>query len=120
MKIRRVLAVSSLVLLTAAPFAAKADAQGRASDACIQAFVDAYLPQHAVVRVRKQGPASGPLRVYARQYTIALSAQLGGSEGGLITARCVANYSGEVLILDGQTIEKSGAKPGLVATRLRP
>jgi len=69
--------------------------------------------------VRKQGPASGPLRVYARQYTIALSAQLGGSEGGLITARCVANFSGEVLILDGPTIEKSGTKPGLVATRLR-
>jgi hypothetical protein len=68
--------------------------------------------------VRKHGPAAGPLCVYARQYTIALSAQLGG-EGGLITALCVANYSGEVLILDGPTIEKSGAKPGLVATRLR-
>jgi hypothetical protein len=82
------------------------------------AFIDAYLPTNAVVRVRKHGPAAGPLRVYARQYTLALSAKLGG-EGGLITARCVANYSGEVLILDGPTIEKSGAKPALVATRLR-
>ena len=119
MNIRKVLAISSLTLLTAVSFAARADAEGRASDACIQAFIDAYLPKDAVVRVRKEGPAAGPLRVYARQYTIALSAQL-GVDGGLITARCVANYSGEILILDGQTIEKSGAKPGLVATRLRP
>jgi hypothetical protein len=118
MNFRKVLAVSSLALLTAVPFAARADAAGRASDACIQAFIDAYLPKGAVVRVRKEGPAAGPLRVYARQHTIALSAQL-GAEGGLITARCVADNSGEVLILDGPTIEKSGAKPGLVATRLR-
>ena len=118
MNFRKVLAISSLALLTALPFTARADAGGRASDACIQAFIDAYLPKDAVVRVRKEAPAAGPLRVYARQYTIALSARLGG-EGGLITARCVANYSGEVLTLDGPTIEKSDANPGLIATRLR-
>ena len=118
MNFRKVFAMSSLALLTAVPFAARADAAGRASDACIQAFIDAYLPKDAVVRVRKEGPASGPLRLYARQYTIALSAQL-GAEGGLITARCVADNSGEVLVLDGPTIEKSGVKPGLIAARLR-
>jgi len=110
MNIRKVLAISSLALLTAVPFAARADAEGRASDACIQAFIDAYLPKDAVVRVRKEGPAAGPLRVYARQYTIALSAQL-GVDGGLITARCVANYSGEVLILATQVVSEYGRDP---------
>jgi len=116
MNIRRVIAVSSLALFTAVPFTAMANAEANATDACIQAFIDAYLPKDSIVRVRKLGSAPGPLHIYARQYTVALSAQLGGSEGGLVTARCVANINGEVLSLDGPTIEKNGARPGLVAT----
>ena len=116
MNIRTILAVSSLALLTAVPLAARAGGEDRASDACIQAFIDAYLPKDRTVRVKKIGPAAGPLHVYARQYTVALSAQLGGIEEGLVTALCVANGNGDILTLDGPTIEPKGATPGLVAT----
>jgi len=95
--IRKVVALSSLVLFTGAPFAARAGAQNKASDACIQAFIDAYLPKDSVVRVRKVGSTAGHFQVYSRQYTVVLSAQLGGDEGGLVTVRCVATGNGVVL-----------------------
>ena len=95
MNIRNVLAISSLALLTATPFAVRADAGPKASDACVQAFVATYLPKGQAVRVRKVGLATSPLHVYARRHTVALSAQLSGSDE-VVTARCVANEDGVV------------------------
>ena len=43
---------------------AQADGADRAADACIQAFVDAYLPKDRLVSVRTLSPAPGPLGAY--------------------------------------------------------
>ena len=95
MNIRKVAAVSSLALLIAAPFAARADAEGKAADACVQAFVDAYLPKGHTVRVRKTGAAASPLNIYSRRYTVELTAHRGDE---LVTARCVADGGGVVTL----------------------
>jgi len=115
MKIRKVLAISGLALLTAAPFAANAGASARASNACIQAFVDAYLPKESAVRVRNVGPVANPLRIYSRQFTLDLSARTSATGNELVTARCVANLSGEVIALDNTTPLKARVEPGVVA-----
>jgi hypothetical protein len=115
MNIRKVVAISGLALLTATPFATHAGAAAKASDACIQAFVDAYLPKDSAVRVRKLGPAPGPLRFYSRQYTIDLSANAGATGAELVTARCVANTSGEVLTLNSTSAVRGRVIPGVVA-----
>ena len=100
MNIRKVVAVTSLALLTAAPFATATDRAGKASDACIQAFVDSHLPKGHTVRVRKLAPPTSPLDSYAKRYTLDLSARLASSGTQLVTARCVVTTNGEVLALD--------------------
>jgi len=116
MNIRKLVAISGLALLATAPFAANAGGAGKASDACVQAFVDAYLPKDKAVRVRKEGPTASPMHIYSRQYTIELSAHVSATGNELVTARCVANANGEVLTLANTTVEKKGAAPGFVAT----
>ena len=116
MNIRKVVAISGLALLTAAPFAANAGGQARANDACIQAFVDTYLPKDSNIHVRKVGPSASPLRIYSRQYTLDLSAHAGATGNELVTARCVANLSGEVLTLQNTTVAKGRVIPGVVAS----
>ena len=100
MNIRIVVAMASLAACAAVPFAAHAGAPQKASDACIQAFIDKYLPADSRVRVRKAGPPASPLQIYARQFTLDLSAYTGAGANGLVNARCVANVNGEVLALD--------------------
>jgi len=116
MNIRKVFAISGLALLAAAPFAAHAGAAAKANDACIQAFVDAYLPKDSAVRVRKAGPSASPLRIYSRQYTLDLSANVTATGNELVTARCVANLNGEVLKLQNTTVVKGRVIPGVVAS----
>lgn len=99
MNIRKVVAITSLSLFAAAPFAARADAEGKAADACIQAFVSTYLPKGQNVRVRKVGSTAGPMQIYVRRYTVDLSAHAGDGDE-LVTARCVASAGGEVLALE--------------------
>jgi hypothetical protein len=96
MNIRNVVVLSSFALLTAGQFA-HADASAKASDACIQAFVETYLPKDSAVRVRKVGATANPLEIYARKFTLDLSANAGGE---LVAVRCVANADGEVLALE--------------------
>jgi len=100
MNIRNVVAIASLAACAAVPFAAHAGASQRASDACVQAFVDKYLPADSRVRVRKSGQPAGPLQIYARQFTLDLSAYTETRGNGLVSVRCVANANGEVLSLD--------------------
>jgi len=116
MNIRKVVAISGLALLGAASFAANAGGAAKASDACIQAFVDTYLPKDTAVRVRKVGPATSPLRIYSRQYTVELAAHAGTTGNELVTARCVANLSGEVLTLENTSVVKARVIPGVVAS----
>ncbi|HEU5135079.1 MAG TPA: hypothetical protein VFU13_08045 [Steroidobacteraceae bacterium] len=116
MNIRKVVAISGLALLSAAPFAAHAGGAGKATDACIQAFVDAYLPKDAAVRVRKPGPAASPLGMYTRHYKIDLSAHVGATGNEPVTARCVANADGEVLALNTKPVSKDGVRPGVAAS----
>jgi hypothetical protein len=101
MNIRTLVAVSGLVALGAAPLAAQAHGSQKAADACIQAFVDNYLPKNHPVNVRKQLVPSSPLGTYAKQYTIDLSARLAHSGNQLVSVRCVANSAGQVIALEG-------------------
>jgi len=104
MSIRSLVIVSGLLALTAAPLTARADGSDRAADACIQAFVDGYLPKDRQVKVRTVSPVSGPLGVYQKRYTIELSAHLARSGTELVTARCVASATGQVIALDSPAV----------------
>ena len=92
--------VTGLLALGAIPFAAHADGSARAADACIQAFVDTYLPKDRQVKVRKLPHSPNLLGVYSKRYTIDLSARVSRNE--TVNARCVASPSGQVLVLDGE------------------
>ena len=98
MSIRSRVFITGLVTL-AAPFAAQANGADRAADACIQAFVETYVPKDKQVQVRKLLAASGPTSLYSRRYTIDLSTRL-TRDGDALTARCVASPEGRVITLD--------------------
>ena len=100
MRFRSRVLVTGLLTLGAMPFAAQADASTRAADACIQAFVDTYLPKDRQVKVRKLPHSPNVLGVYSKRYTIDLSARVSRDE--IVNARCVASPSGQVLVLDGE------------------
>ena len=100
MRFRSRVLVTGLLALGAMPFAAQADASTRAADACIQAFVDTYLPKDRQVKVRKLPHSPNVLGVYSKRYTIDLSARVSRDE--IVNARCVASPSGKVLVLDGE------------------
>ena len=93
MSIRSLVVIAGMAALTAAPLSAHADGADRAADACIQAFVDTYLPKDRQVKVRTVSPVSGPLGAYTKRYTVDLSARLSRSGTELVTARCVASAS---------------------------
>ena len=103
MSIRSVVVVSGLLALSSAPLTAHADGSDRAADACIQAFVDAYLPKDRQLRIRTLSPVPGPLGAFTKRYTIDLSARLSRSGTELVTARCVASATGQVITLDSST-----------------
>ena len=103
MNVRSLAIVSGLLALTTAPLTAHADGSDRAADACIQAFVDAYLPKDRQLTFRTLSPATSPLGAYTKRYTIDLSARLSRSGTELVTARCVASATGEVIALDRAT-----------------
>lgn len=98
MSIRSRVFITGLFTL-AAPFAAQANGADRAADACIQAFVETYVPKDKQVQVRKLLAVSGPTSLYSRRYTIDLSTRL-TRDGDALTARCVASPEGRVITLD--------------------
>ena len=100
MSIRSLVLASGLIALSATPLAAQAGGSERAADACIQAFVDTYLPKDRQVKVRNLSPVAGPLGAYTKRYTIELSARLVHSGADFVTARCVASATGRVIFLD--------------------
>ncbi len=112
MNIRTLVAIPGLVALGAAPFAAQAHGPQKAADACIQAFVDNYLPKNHPVNVRKQLAPSSPLGTYAHQYTIDLSARLARSGNQLVTVRCTANSAGQIIALEGPAPLREGSELG--------
>jgi hypothetical protein len=103
MRLRSRVWLIGLITLGATPLAAQAGGSQRAADACIQAFVDTYLPKDREVQVRKLPPIPSTLSVYVRRYTIDLSARLSRDE--VINARCVASPSGKVILLDSSTTD---------------
>ena len=107
MNIRNATAVVGLLVLALAPFTAHADRADRATDACIRAFIDAYVSKDQTVRVQKALWSSNSLDFYARQYTIELNAHRTGTKEQLAQARCVANRKGEVLNMKGAQVETS-------------
>jgi hypothetical protein len=110
-------AVSTLLALCAAPSTAQANGSDKAADACIQAFVDAYLPKDRTMKVRKLLPTAGPLSAYSKRYTIELSARLAHSGDELVMAHCVANAKGQVIELDALQAHSGVAARG--AAKLR-
>lgn len=99
MSIRKSLPVIGLALLAATPFVAHAGAGSKATKACVQAFVDTYVPHAKKVNLRISEPPLRPLTYAPRKVVVALSAHLpDGTE--LATARCVANVKGDVMVLD--------------------
>lgn len=100
MRFRSKVLVTGLLALGALPFAAHADASTRAANACIQAFVDTYLPKDRQVKVRRLPHSPTALGVFSKRYTIDLSARISREE--IVNARCVASPSGQVLELDGE------------------
>ena len=118
MSIRSALAISGLIALAATPLAAQADGSGRATDACIAAFVETYVPEGRTVRVHKSEPAAGPLAYYTKQYTIALSAH-SASGVEIAQARCVASRRGDVIVLDRPLPETYVARADVKAAVVR-
>lgn len=114
MNIRKVVTLSSLIALAAAPFVAQADGPEKATDACIQAFVDQYVPKGHTVRVHKKMPVPSNLDSYVRRYTIALSATLATSGTELASARCVVSSGGNVIVLDSPPVETYAANADFV------
>lgn len=113
MNLRNLVAVSGLIALGATPFAAQAHGAETAADACIQAFVDTYLPKDKSVQIRTLSPIAGPLGIYTKRYTIDLSARLSRNGDELVTARCVANANGRVLDLSNTSEAKTPASAGV-------
>jgi len=109
MNIHKAVALSGLVALAAAPFVAQAGGPGKATDACIQAFVDQYVPKGHTVRVHKKMPVPSNLDSFVRRYTIALSATLATSGAELASARCVVSSGGEVIVLDSPPVASYAA-----------
>ena len=104
MNIRTLVAFSGLLALGAAPLTSYASGSSKAADACIQAFIDTYLPKDRPVQVRKLPPASqGVLNSFSKRYTIELRARAARSGTEIVTAQCVANAAGEVLKIDSAT-----------------
>ena len=119
MSIRRAVAVSGLIVLAAAPFAAQAEGSAKATQACIDAFVEAYVPEGHAVRVQTSEPAAGPLVYFVKQYTIALSAHYSRSGQEIAQARCVASRRGDVIVLDRPPVETYIAKADVRAAVLK-
>ena len=113
MRFRNVLAVSGLIALGATPFAAQAGGSDKAADACIQAFVDTYLPKDRSVQIKTLSPIPGPLGIYTKRYTVDLSAKLSRNGEELVTARCVANAYGRVLDLSNTSVAKAPVNAGV-------
>lgn len=108
MRRRSRMLITGLMALAAMPFAAQAGGSNTAAAACIQAFVETYLPKDRQVQVRRLPASPSSFGVYARRYTIDLSARLSRDE--VISARCVASSSGRVLEL-GMPIEAPTGGP---------
>ena len=117
MSIRNVAAACGLIVMSATPFAAHAGGPDTAADACIQAFVDTYLPNATPMQIRTLSPVPGPLGVYIKKYTIDLSARLARGGEELVTARCIADANGRVIALDRQP--PGDARGGIAAARLK-
>ena len=112
MKIRPWVAAAGLIALGSAPFTAQAHGPQNAADACIQAFVDNYLPKNHPVKVRRQLAPSSLLGTYAHRYTIDLSARLAHGGDQLVTVRCTANSAGQIIALEGPPPARQGAELG--------
>lgn len=118
--VRKALALSALLSLTATPFTTQAADSDRALDACVSAFVDRYLPGRTVT-VHKRAPAPGPLDILTRedQYTIVIDARGKRSGEQLAQAQCVASRRGDVIVLDNSVTPEQIAKADFRATLLR-
>ena len=101
MKVRSLGWVTGLLATCMTALPVHADASVRATNTCVQAFVDTYLPKDQQIQVRTPSHAPNPLRAYARQITIELSARLSRSGTELVTARCIVSTSGELIALEG-------------------
>ena len=110
MNIRTLVALSGLVALGAAPIAAQAYGSNTAADACVQAFVDTYLPKDRAVKLRWLAPAGSPLGNYARRYTIDLSARVSRNGNEIVSARCVASAGGRVIELASRAVAPVGTE----------
>ena len=118
--VRKTLALSALLSLTATPFATQAAGIDRAVDACVSSFVARYLPDQQVT-VRKLMPAPGPLDVldHKNHYQIVLDARGRHSGELLAQAQCVASRRGDVIVLDNAVTPEFVAKADFRAALLR-
>lgn len=107
MTIRTLVLMPGLLALGLAPLTAHADGADKAANACIQAFVDNYLPKNRPVQVRNLLPAAGAVGNYTRRYTIELTARLTHTGTELVTARCTASTSGKIIDIDAVVSDAS-------------
>lgn len=116
----RTAAAVALASLIATPLVAQAVGPDRALDACIDAFVDRYLPDHAVT-VTKRVPAPGPLDAFVRRdhLTIVLDARSKSSGEQLAKATCVASRRGDVIVLEKSATPEHFITADFRATILR-
>lgn len=94
----------------------------QAIDACVKSFVETYIPQDRVVRIRKRQPPLSPLGIlndWKGTYTIALSARGARTGEEIAEARCVASAQGEVIVMDSPARETYIAKADFAAVVAR-
>jgi hypothetical protein len=120
MNARRILLTAGTLVLAATPLATYAGPK-QAIDACVQSFVETYLPDR-VVRVHTRQPALGPLGILNDRkgtYTIALSARGARSGKEIAQARCVASTRGDVIVMDSPVEDTYVAKADFAAVVTR-
>jgi hypothetical protein len=111
------LCVLSLAL-AAAPLATHA-APADGLDACVKAFVATSLPKEQPITVRKETLSVSPLDTLAGTYKVTLVATGATSGKRFAKGTCVISRSGEVVTLNGRSVQTQVAQAGVAKTAAR-
>ncbi len=109
-------ALAALVALSATPLASEAGASKTALDACVNSFVDTYLPDRTVHRVVVPTTIRPHTLYTARDYSVHLTAH--GSKSGELVAEafCIANRNGIVVVLESPVVAQHKARADYVVS----
>ncbi|PZN32578.1 MAG: hypothetical protein DIU71_07210 [Proteobacteria bacterium] len=102
MNIGKTVAIAGMFAVSAVPLAASAG-PAQALDACLESYVETYVPAGHPIKLIKQRERRAPFTEFSQSsgpYTIAIEAR--GTESGKLygSARCIADARGHVIVMD--------------------